>query len=74
VEYLLEAAIASSGAELALLAVAPLPVCGNGVCEIGERPVANSSAGIGSAGTIASTSCHEFAWSTTLFLTFSFFI
>ncbi|CAL8471031.1 g10573 [Coccomyxa elongata] len=52
VEYLLDMAVTSAGsnAELAVLDVAAVAVCGNSVCEIGERPVANTSSTVGSAG------------------------
>ena len=52
VEYLLGAAAAAAGssAKLAVLGVVPVPVCGNGACELGERPVANTSSSIGTAG------------------------
>lgn len=37
-EYLLSAAADANSIQLALGAVQPSPVCGNGVCETGERP------------------------------------
>lgn len=39
-----------SNAELVVLDVAAVAVCGNSVCEIGERPIANTSSTIASAG------------------------
>ncbi len=52
VEYLLDLAAASAGsnAELVVLDVAAVGICGNGICEIGERPVANTSTAVGSEG------------------------
>ncbi|BDA45373.1 probable extracellular serine proteinase at N-terminal half [Coccomyxa sp. Obi] len=52
VEYLLDVAVTSTGsdAELVVLDVAAVAICGNGVCETGERPVANTSSTVGSAG------------------------
>lgn len=50
VEYLLGTAATFSSGNLTVLGVAPAPVCGNGVCEIGERPIANTTTALGSAG------------------------
>lgn len=45
-------AVTSTGSnvELVVLDVAAVAICGNGVCEAGERPVANTSSTVGSAG------------------------
>ena len=47
VEYLLEAVTSGSSTQLAVAAVEPLSLCGNGVCEIGERPGGNSTSSFG---------------------------
>ncbi len=59
VEYLLGvAAVASGGsAKVAVLGVTPVSLCGNGVCETGERPVANTSSSIGSTGVLQALPC-----------------
>ena len=46
VQFLLDAAASSNSAELAVVSVQPSPVCGNGICEIGERPGGNSTASV----------------------------
>ena len=45
VDYLLQT-IASKSTQLALSAVEPSPMCGNGVCETGERPGGNSTSSL----------------------------
>lgn len=45
-EYLLSAAASADSSQLALYSVQPSPVCGNGVCEIGERPGGNSTSSL----------------------------
>ena len=46
VQFLLDAAAASNSAELAVVSVQPSPICGNGLCEIEERPGGNSTANL----------------------------
>ena len=46
VQFLLDAAANSNSAELAVVSVQPSPICGNGICEIGERPGGNSTASL----------------------------
>ena len=43
VEFLLDAAVNAYSTELAKVSVQPSPICGNGLCEIGERPGGNST-------------------------------
>ena len=45
-EYLLSAAASADSSQLALYSVQPSPVCGNGLCEIGERPGGNSTSSL----------------------------
>lgn len=47
-EYLLSAAADANSAQLALVAAQPSPVCGNGICETGERPGGNSTSSLSS--------------------------
>lgn len=58
VEFLLKAAADAYSTELAVVSVQPSPVCGNGLCEVGEQPGGNSTASLRTGAAIQSPCMH----------------